>query len=169
MEDVLRALNALVSEGVVRDYAIGGAVGAVFYIEPVQTDAFVFLPVEEGGLIDLSPIYRALERHGGVVEGEHVRFGTWPLQVLPDATALIAEAISNAQTMEFAGVPVRVFRPEYLCCVALQAGRAKDYLRVQMFFEEEKVDLSALRDLAARYSLSDRLAKAEALRADGKI
>lgn len=42
----LKALNGLVADGVIATYAIGGVVGAAFYIEAVQTedlDAFVFL------------------------------------------------------------------------------------------------------------------------------
>lgn len=171
MEQVFRALNELVAEGVIENYAIGGAMGAVFYIEAVQTediDAFVFLPVSASGLVDLSPIYLALTRYGGVLDREFVRFGAWPLQVLPDAGPLEAEAIAEAVTTEYEGVPVRVFRPEYLCCVALKTGRAKDYLRVQMFLDEGKVDKEALKRLAERFDLSGRLARVESLRRDAE-
>lgn len=45
MQAVLTALNRLVNDGVVENDTIGGAVGAAFYSEAVQTedvDAFVF-------------------------------------------------------------------------------------------------------------------------------
>jgi hypothetical protein len=164
MEEALRALNRLVSDGVIETYAIGGAVGASFYIEPLQTediDAFVFLPKAAGGLLDLSPIYDALKAQGGVMEREYVRFGGWPLQILPDSTPLVAEAIRTAMETDFEGIPTKVFLPEYLCCIALQTGRAKDYLRVAMFLEDEKVDAAALGALATRYELQARLSKVE--------
>jgi hypothetical protein len=53
-----------------------------------------------------------------VVDREYVRFGSWPLQILTDATPLIGEAIKRAVDVEFDGIPTRVFRAEHLCAVA---------------------------------------------------
>jgi len=162
MQDALRALNQLVSDGLIDAYAIGGAIGASFYIEAMQTedvDAFVFLPGSSTGLVLLTPIYAALSKLGGLVEREYVRFGSWPLQILTDATPLIGEAIRSAVDVDFDGIPTRVFRPEYLCAIALQTGRAKDYLRVSMFLEQDAVNKDDLTDVVQRYGLADRLAK----------
>lgn len=162
MREALRALNRLVSEGAIRGYAIGGAIGASFYIQAMQTedvDAFVFLPNSPLGLVTLTPIYEALSRFGGVVEREYVRFGNWPLQILTDATPLLGEAIQRAVDVDFDGIPTRVFGAEYLCAVALQTGRAKDYLRVSLFLEQGAVDKDALQELVQRYGLVDRLAR----------
>jgi hypothetical protein len=161
MKQVLQALNQLVSDGVIGSYAIGGAIGASFYISAVQTedvDAFVFLPSSPGKLVILTPVYEALVRLGGVVEREYVRFGDWPLQILTDATPLIEEAIRTAVRVEFDGVPTRVFLPEYLCAVALETGRTKDYLRVNMFLEQAAVNIEALKAVGARYGLSEKVA-----------
>jgi len=160
MREVLRALNQLVADGWIESYAIGGAVGASFYIEAMQTedvDAFVFLPGASGGLVLLTPIYEALVRLGGVVDREYVRFGAWPLQILTDATPLIGDAIRSAVEVEFDGIPTKVFRPEYLCAVALQVGRTKDYLRVQMFLDQRVVEKKDLIEIAQRYGLADRV------------
>ena len=62
MQEVFAALNRLVANGVIEQYAIGGAMGAQFYIEAASTediDAFVFLPTATTGLVDLSAIYSA--------------------------------------------------------------------------------------------------------------
>jgi hypothetical protein len=162
MREALRALNRLVSEGVIRGYAIGGAIGASFYIQAMQTedvDAFVFLPDSPLGLVTLSPIYDALSRFGGVVEREYVRFGSWPLQILTDATPLLGEAIERAVEVDFDGIPTRVFRAEYLCAVALQTGRGKDYLRVRLFLEQDAVEKDALQEIVQRYGLTDGLSR----------
>ena len=37
MKTALRVLNDLVAEKVIKDYAIGGAMGAMFYMEAVTT------------------------------------------------------------------------------------------------------------------------------------
>jgi hypothetical protein len=160
MQAALRALNQLVTDGVVGDYAIGGAIGASFYIDALQTediDAFVILPVAVSGLVSLTPIYQALLAQGGVEEREYIRFEEWPVQILTDANNLIAEAIREAQQVEFERIPTRVFRAEYLCAIALQTGRAKDVLRVTMFLEQGRVDLDALRAVAERYGLTTQL------------
>ena len=78
MQSVLQALNRLVADGLIQAYAIGGAIGAAFYITAAQTedvDAFVFLPESDSGLVLLTPIYEALTAMGGIVEREYVRFG----------------------------------------------------------------------------------------------
>ena len=44
MKEALKVLQELVADGVIEDYAIGGAMGATFYLEPVVTmdlDVFV--------------------------------------------------------------------------------------------------------------------------------
>jgi hypothetical protein len=164
MQEALRALNQLVSDGLIGAYAIGGAVGASFYIDAMQTedvDAFVFLPDSSSGLVLLTPVYEALSRMGGVVEREYIRFGAWPLQILTDATPLITEAIRRAVDVEFDGIPTRVFRPEHLCAIALQTGRAKDYLRVSMFLEQDAVDRAKLTEVAGRYGLALQMARVQ--------
>ena len=162
MRAALEALNRLVADRVVESYAIGGAIGASFYLPAMQTedlDVFVFLPASPGPLVTISPVYDALKAQGGVVEGEYVRFGKWPVQILTDANALIAEAIREAVGTEFDGVPTRVFTAEHLCAIALQTGRSKDFARVMLFLEENEVDLGALSAVAARFGLSDRLTR----------
>jgi len=158
----LEALNRLVADRVVESYAIGGAIGASFYLPAMQTedlDVFVFLPASSGPLVTLGPVYDALKAHGGEVEGEYIRFGQWPVQILTDANALIGEAIREAAGTQYDGVPTRVFTAEHLCAIALQTGRAKDFARVILFLGENEVDLGALSALAARFGLSDRLAR----------
>jgi hypothetical protein len=48
----LEAINQMQADGVIGKYAIGGAVGATFYLEPAATldvDIFVVLPMASGG------------------------------------------------------------------------------------------------------------------------
>lgn len=160
MKTVFMALNALVAQGLITAYAIGGAIGASFYLQAMQTedvDAFVFLPPTDSILISLTPIYQALIALGGKLEREYVRFGPWPLQILTDASPLIAEAIHEAVSVEYEGVPTRVFRPEHLCAIALQTGRRKDFTRVGLFLEQNEVDYDALQAVVVRFDLQDQL------------
>lgn len=158
----LEALNRLLADRVIESYAIGGAIGASFYLPAMQTedlDVFVFLPPAPGTLVSLTPVYDALRAQGGQIEGEHIRFGKWPVQILTDANALIAEAIREAVDTDYDGIPTRVFTPEHLCAIALATGRSKDYARVMLFLDEREVEPERLSALAARFGLSDRLTR----------
>ena len=160
MQAALSALNQLVTDKVIDQYAIGGAIGASFYIDAVQTedvDAFVFISPSKSGLLTLTPIYDALVKLGGIIEKEYVRFADWPVQILPDVNDLVREAIREAKNVEFAGIPTRVFSAEHLCAVALQTGRTKDYLRVVMFLEADAVDQRLLETLLKRHNLENTL------------
>ena len=166
MQAALRALNQLVTDHVIDRYAIGGAIGASFYMEATQTediDAFVFLAPSTSGLLSLTPIYDALVALGGIVEHEYVRFDEWPVQILPDINNLAREAIQSAVETEYDGIPTRVFTAEHLCAVALKTGRTKDYLRVAMFMEQNAVDLDLLGGILERHKLTARLARAKSM------
>jgi len=159
-------MNRLVADGVVKGYAIGGAIGASFYMRAMQTedlDIFVSLKDAPSGLVSLAPIYDALRAQGGRIEAGHVRFGEWAVQILTDANALVTEAIRKAKSVTFDGVPTRVCTAEHLCAIALQVGRSKDLLRVALFLEQQAVDRKALKELLARYHLTQQLARVEAL------
>jgi hypothetical protein len=171
MKACLQALNSLVANGVISSYAIGGAVGASFYLDAMQTedvDAFVFLPPSAGLLISLTPVYEALSQQGGIIEREYVRFGEWPLQILTDYTPLVAEAILSARTVTFDGIPTRVFTAEHLCAIALDTGRGKDFLRVASFLDQRAVNEALLQTLLARFQLSSRLIAAAPFRSANK-
>lgn len=160
LDKALIALNEIVAEGVISNYAIGGAVGASFYIDPMQTqdvDAFVFMKPEPNGLLSLTPIYAALAAKGGIVKGEHIVIGEWAIQVLPAYKPLVEEALSESIETTFNNIPTRVFAPEYVCAIALDTGRGKDFVRVAAFIEEGQVDLRALWSLAEKYDLKDVL------------
>lgn len=160
MKTALEALNKAVESGVIDGYAIGGAIGASFYIEAVNTediDVFVFLSPKPGELlISLTPLYGELARLGGQIEGEYIKFGSWPVQVLPAYKPLVEEAVKQAVEVEFSGIPTRVFCPEHLCAIALDTGRTKDYYRVAMFIEQKAVDMEKLKSLVERFDLKDR-------------
>lgn len=64
LADVLRAANELVAAGLIEDYALGGALAAIYYIEPFTTyDAdIIFVAAEKGitaGTLRSMRIYRS--------------------------------------------------------------------------------------------------------------
>ena len=154
LADVLRAANELVSAGLIEDYALGGALAAIYYVEPFTTyDADIFFVAAEKGLAAGIPeIYSHLQKRGWRVEREHLLVNDFPVQFLA-ASGLTEEAVRNAKPIEYEGVPARIFRPEYIMAIATSVGRHKDLARIAQMLEQAKLDRTLLDDILGRYNL----------------
>ena len=157
MKTTLAVINDMQAQGVIRKYAIGGAVGATFYLEPAATldvDIFVALPTSGGGsLVTLSPIYEYLAARGCSIEGEHIMIGDWPVQFLPASDGLESEALEGALETQVEGVRTWVMSAEHLSAIALRTGRAKDSARLVQFLESGVVDRKKLESILNRHGL----------------
>ena len=156
MEKTLQVLNALERDGVVSRYAIGGAMAATFYAEPVLTfdlDIFVILPETVGGLLPLAPLYADLRRRGYAEEGECVPIEGVPVQFLPAYKALLEEALAKARETLYEQTPRRVLRAEHLVAIAVQTGREKDRERVRLLREQASMDPEYLAGVLSRQGL----------------
>ena len=159
MEATLRVLNELEQAGVMSRYAIGGAMAATFYAEPLLTfdlDVFVVLPQTRGGLLTLEPLYEVLRARGYREEDECVNIEGVPVQFLPAYNALLEEALAEARETMYEATPTRVLRAEHLVAVALQTGRDKDRERVRLLREDAPFDLDYLAGVLARHGLTER-------------
>ena len=159
IQEVIKTINQMQADGVIECYAIGGAVGATFYLEPVATldvDIFITLKPEAGRLIvSPQPIFDHLRTRGCTMEGEHIVIAGWPVQFLPPTGPLVAEALDKAVEKDVAGTPARVFTAEHLAAIALQTGRAKDKARLLQFIEEGALDVTRFQALLARHGLAE--------------
>ena len=160
MKATLEVINQMQADGVIGRYAIGGAVGATFYLEPVATldiDIFVsFRNVSAGAVISLSPIYDYLTTHGYKTEGEYIVIESWPVQFLPPGNALLEEALAQAIETELDGTPTRVMTAEHLTAVALETGRGKDHARILQFIESGTLDADRLDEILQRHGLVEK-------------
>jgi hypothetical protein len=145
------------ADGVIGKYAIGGAVGATFYLEPAATldvDIFAIIPMALGkGLVSLTPIYEYLRAKGCAEKDEHIVIGGWPVQFLPPSDDLEREGVNNAIQTTIEGTPTWVMQAEHLVAIALRTGRLKDYGRIVQFFEKHAVDRNRLLALLERHGL----------------
>lgn len=153
------------ADGVIERYAVGGAVGATFYLEPVATldvDVFVSFQHEPGSqLLSLKPIFDYLKARGGTLEGEYIVVAGWPVQFLPPGTPLVEEALTEAVTRDADGTPARVFTAEHLAAIALQTGRAKDKARLLQFIEGAALDAVRFQSILVGHGLVDAWQKFE--------
>jgi hypothetical protein len=123
----LEAINQMQADGVVGEYAIGGAVGPTLYLEPAATldvHIFVTLPSAPGSsLLSLVSLYGYLKALGGTVQDEPIVVGGWPLQFLPPSNDL--------EHLGYVGCPSGH-------CAVHRA--VKRYIRVLQFIEQNAVD-----------------------------
>ena len=157
MKATIEIVNRMQADGIIGPYAIGGAVGATFYLEPFATvdiDIFVMLPTTQGSsLLSLSPIYDYLTKRGCKIDGERIVVGDWPVQFLLPHNPLEEEALAEAVATKVEGGRTHVLKAEHLLAIALQTGRAKDYARIVHFLEQEAVDLENLQQILGRHGL----------------
>lgn len=159
MRRTLEVLNELEQKGQLSRYAIGGAMGATFYVEPLLTfdlDVFVVLPQTGGGLLSLAPLYEALRARGYAEEGECVLIEGVPVQFLPAYNVLLEEALAQALETTYESTPARVLRAEHLVAICLQTGRDKDRERVRILRAQAKLDMGCLRGVLKRHQLETR-------------
>jgi len=160
VRETLEVINQMRADGVIGEYAIGGAVGAMLYLEPAATldvDIFVALPVGAGGLlVSLSPVYEYLKARGCVEKHEHIIVGDWPVQFISPRDDLEREAVAEAVATTLEGVPTRIMSAEHLVAIALRTGRAKDHNRILQFLEQRAVDRKKLNAILKRFELKGK-------------
>jgi hypothetical protein len=155
LADVLRAANELVSAGLIEDYALGGALAAIYYTEPFTTyDADIIFVTKDNALgAGIPAIYSHLQSKGWRVEREHLLVKDFPVQFLA-ASGLTEEAVRNANPIEYESVPAKVFRPEYIVAIAASVGRHKDLARIEQLMLHAKIDRQLLDDILRRHNLT---------------
>ena len=170
MKKTIEVINELKKVGLLKDYAIGGAIGVLKWVEPFFTrdlDIFI-IPIKEAEkeVINLSPIYEYLKKRGCSWKGQWLMVEGTPVDFIP-VDALEKEAVENAQTVEFEGVKTKVITPEYLIVLLLKTGRDKDYRKIEMLLKQAEVNQDRLNKILAQYGLSEKFIKFKEVR-DGR-
>lgn len=159
----------MVEDGVIENYAVGGAIGAMFYVEAFATediDVFVMMPTAANSLlVSLDPYATYLTERGYERKGEGFFVEGWRVQFIPVHNELTEEAYREAQAQTFIDIPVRVILAEHLVAIMLQTGRPKDYARAHMFLEQYVLDMDVLADILRRHGLEDKWQELKRLRA----
>ncbi len=159
MKKTIEVINGLKEKGLIEDYAIGGAIGVLKWVEPFFTrdlDIFIIVPRDtKSNIVDLSVIYDYLKTRGyDQWTGQWIVIEGVPTEFIP-AGELAKESVANAKVIEFEGVKTKVIIPEYLIALLLKAGREKDIIKVKMLLEQAKVDRKKLSEILVRYDLDN--------------
>ena len=154
LADVLRAANGLVAAKLIEDWALGGALAAIYYVEPFTTyDADIFfIPADKGLTAGIPAIYAHLQSQGWQVEREHLVVRGFPVQFLA-ASGLTEEAVREAERIEFEGVPAKIFRAEHIVVIAASVGRQKDKARIEQLLQQADLDKTKLEKILQQHRL----------------
>uniref|UniRef100_A0A7C4TBS4 Nucleotidyltransferase family protein n=1 Tax=candidate division WOR-3 bacterium TaxID=2052148 RepID=A0A7C4TBS4_UNCW3 len=160
MKRALEVLNELKQKQIIKDYAIGGAIAALKWVEPFFTqDLDVFVILEENtsikGIIDLSPIYEYLKKKGYIWEKHWVVIEGVPVDIFP-ADEFEKKAIEEALEAEYDGVKTKIITPEYLIALFLRTNRDKDIRKMQMLLEQTEVNMKKLRKILVQFGLDSK-------------
>ena len=157
MKELAQLLNEMLAAGAIENYALFGAVAQLRYTEPVASvdaDLLIAIPSQKG-LDILKGVYEFCSKKGFQPEGEAIKVGAWPVQFIPVFSPLTQEAMEQAETADFEGVPLRVVRADYLAVIALSVGRPKDLTRILALLESSSVKQGDIKSLAGRFDLSE--------------
>ncbi len=160
----IAVINKMQADGIIEKYAIGGAVGAAFYLEPDTTkdiDVYIVLDPDPGRLlVSLEVIYQYLKGLGYEVDSDgYPEVAGWPVQFIPADKPLLKEALEQSVERTIgddAPILVRVFTAEHLAAIAFELGRPKDKVRLLRFIGSENFDEAVFSDILARHGLLDR-------------
>ena len=161
MKETFEVIERMKQAGVIKEYAVAGAVGAIFYVEPFNTedvDILVNLDPSGGLLISLDPIFFYLREQGyGSLTNEGVEIAGWPVQFIPVSDSLMSEALAEAQYLPYDDeLSVRVVRPEYLAAEATKLGRPKDIQRIVSLLEIDEFDHKLFHEIITKHGLAER-------------
>jgi len=158
MKKTLEKINSLVELGIIRNYAIGGAMGQFYYIEPSATydlDVMLHLNRIENDLDPLREIYNWARKNNHEESNEHIIIDGIPVQFLLAYNELVSEAVDNANKITMFTVETYVMKQEYLMAIMLQTHRNKDLIRLVKFIEESDYDKSLLENIIKKYKLTE--------------
>ena len=156
MKETLEIINELQSKGLLKKFAIGGAIASIFYIEPIATfdlDIIVILPTNDNSLIPLAGIYDWVRNNNYKIEKEHIIIKDIPVQIIPAYNDLLKEAVDNALSLKYEDVRTYVISPEYLVAIMLQTYRPKDKERLVRFFRECEINSELLKKILKKHDL----------------
>ena len=163
MEETIKVVNELQENGLIKNYAIGGEIAIIYYVESILTydlDIFFEPPEEEREMIILSSIYDWLRKKGYKPHKEHIFFIEGiPVQFIPVYNELTKEALETAVEAKYGKMKTRVFKSEYLLAIMLQTFRPSDRERMIKFLNEVEMNKNYPSKILEKYSPKEKFEK----------
>lgn len=159
MKEVFQVINQMLVDGVIVNYAIGGAIAASFYAEAAATediDIFVLIKPDTPPFSELTEIYAYLAERGYYPKEEFVDVEGWDVQFLSFPEGSIEDiAVQEANIIKFYDQEIRVIMAEYLVAIMLDVGGDKYNSRAKSFIQQDAVKIPELEILIERFHLEE--------------
>lgn len=152
IEQVLAVLNEMKEQGIIRQFAVGGAFAATLHDEPISTiDLDIFFTLTRGAdgtILTLSEIYQFVQQKGFTFDHEFINIHGWLVQFVESSrNQLWKDAVEKAAPVKIGNDTIPVISPEYLVAMWLFAGRAKDYQKIAIFAGSDLVNRTLLSEI----------------------
>lgn len=160
MKATLETIDQMQADGAIAHYAIGGEVGAAYYLEPAATldiNIFVILPfAPRGPRNSLVPLHEYLSARSCTVQGEHILIAGWPVRFVVSANELVRDAIVGSIPVLLEDIRTWVMMSEHLVATALHSGTPKDHVRILRFIESDAIDDLTLQAILKQHGLTGK-------------
>lgn len=171
LTDVANVLHEMHVQGIIGEYAVGGASAVAFYSEPIATKDldifFLFDPPQSGTILSLEPIYEFCRDRGFTYDHEFISIGGWLVQFVESShEPLWRDALLNAKAFSFDGAELNVLPPEHLAAMWASVARAKDVLKIQHFAEGGVLKSERLLEILKRFELMEAWKKIQGVLPD---
>lgn len=154
---IIKILNELKRKRKLKGYAIFGAVGATFYMEPVYTADIDVLVLADTDT-DYINVWRELSKHAEKVLDFGFVISDTKVQILPSSISPLArDSLMTAKRVRVGTTTTRVVDREHLILLFLSANRQKDRFKASVLLE--KPDIPYLNRLLKRFDTSGILRK----------
>lgn len=97
LAEIMLAANELIRIGLIHDWALGGALASIYYVEPFTTyDADIFfIPKEKEITAGIPEIYAHLQGEGWRAEKEHLLTNRTTAAASPDRQNLFGKLLNS--------------------------------------------------------------------------
>jgi len=162
MDKTLKVINEMKKEGVIKDYAIGGSIGTIFYTEPFFCEYLdiLFIPSECYNATK-SPFYinKYLRGKGYKPNKEYCWIEGVPVKFHPVSNDLEREAVNEASRKKYRSIITRVCKPEHLIAMFVHSDGYGDLTRVAFLSQQSKIDNNLLSKILQYYNLYEKYQK----------
>lgn len=127
---VVEVLSDMRRNGVIGENAIGGAVAAALYSQPISTIDldifFLFDPPQPGLILSLEPVYKYFKERDYTFDKDFIYVAGWPVQFIESShDPLWTDALKNARVIKINNADVKVLPPEHLAAMWAGTGLRK--------------------------------------------
>jgi len=152
---IIKILNELKRKRKLKDYAVFGAIGASYYMEPIYTkdiDVLVLADTDQ----DYVKVWRELSKYAKKTKDFGFIIEQTEVQILPTSIhPMFKSALSSAKSVRTGGITTKVVDREHLILMFLRANRQKDRFKASILLP--KANLPYLEQLLRRFDTDGTL------------